>query len=154
MIKACVAATLPWLLALLCVTVLPVVHAHTADLTESQADRYQKLVTELRCLVCQNQSIADSNAPLAADLRMQVREQILAGRSDREIRDYVTERYSDFVLYRPPLRPSTWLLWFGPFLLLGGGLAVALLYARRRRGSPAPTVDGERLRRLLDEEKR
>jgi cytochrome c-type biogenesis protein CcmH len=141
------------LLALLCLAALPAVQASTADLSEAQADRYQKLVTELRCLVCQNQSIADSNAPLAADLRMQVREQILAGRSDDQIRSYVTERYSDFVLYRPPLRPSTWLLWFGPFLLLAGGLAVAVVYARRRRRHAAPAdVDPERLRRLLDEE--
>jgi cytochrome c-type biogenesis protein CcmH len=140
--------------AVLCLAALPALHASTADLSEAQADRYQKLVTELRCLVCQNQSIADSNAPLASDLRMQVREQILAGRSDDQIRSYVTERYSDFVLYRPPLRPSTWLLWFGPFLLLACGLAVAAVYARRRRQRAAPAaVDTERLRRLLDEEK-
>jgi cytochrome c-type biogenesis protein CcmH len=138
---------------LLCVAALCAVQANTADLSEAQADRYQKLVTELRCLVCQNQSIADSNAPLAADLRMQVRDQLLAGRSDDEIRGYVTERYGDFVLYRPPLRQSTWLLWFGPFLLLAVGLAVALTYARRRSRAAAPSVDPERLRRLLDEER-
>ncbi len=152
MIAAGIARPLTLLIGLLAMGVLCTVWASTADLSEPQADRYQKLVTELRCLVCQNQSIADSNAPLAADLRMQVREQILAGRSDDEIRSFVTERYSDFVLYRPPLRPSTWLLWFGPFLLLAVGLVVAWVYARRRARPVAPAVDSERLRRLLDEE--
>ncbi len=124
-------------------------------LLPQQAQRYQALVNELRCLVCQNQSIADSNAPLAADLRDQVRSQILAGRTDAEITDYVTARYGDFVLYRPPFKPATWLLWLGPFALLLVGLGVAGVFvARRAHRTPAAAPDPERLRRLLDEESR
>lgn len=145
-----------WLSALL-LTFFAVPALAQADLTEAQADRYRKLVNELRCLVCQNQSIADSNAPLASDLREQVRTQILEGRSDAEIHEYVTARYGDFVLYRPPLKPSTWMLWFGPFGLLALGLLVAWLFARRRSRKPAVVVtgaDADKLRHLLDEESR
>ena len=92
--------------------------------------RVQHLGEELRCLVCQNQNIADSHADLAMDLKKQVREQIAAGRTDREILDYMVERYGDFVLYRPPLKATTVLLWAGPFVLL---LVVLLLLARRLR---------------------
>jgi cytochrome c-type biogenesis protein CcmH len=95
--------------------------------------RVMKLSSELRCLVCQNQSLADSHADLAIDLRNQVREQMRAGKSDAEIKDWLTQRYGDFVLYRTPLRSGTWLLWFGPFLLLIGGVAGLLLYMKRRR---------------------
>jgi cytochrome c-type biogenesis protein CcmH len=125
-----------------------------ATFSAEQAARYQTLVTELRCLVCQNQSIADSNAPLAADLREQVRSQILAGRDDAQIREYVTERYGDFVLYRPPFKPSTWMLWLGPFVLLAVALGFAISVARRRTRAPAAPADPDRLRRLLDEESR
>ncbi|MFA5938825.1 MAG: cytochrome c-type biogenesis protein [Sinimarinibacterium sp.] len=126
------------------------------ELTPQQAERYQKLVNELRCLVCQNQSIADSSAPLAADLREQVLHQIQSGRSDAEIADYVTARYGDFVLYRPPFKASTWLLWLGPFALLLLALGVAVVFVRRRvRPAPVSPPDAarnaERLRRLLDE---
>jgi cytochrome c-type biogenesis protein CcmH len=96
--------------------------------------RYDQLVNELRCLVCQNNSIADSNAMLASDLRRKVRELIAAGRSDAEIRTYMTDRYGDFVLYRPPVAPRTWLLWAAPALLLIGGVAIAgVIVARRAR---------------------
>ncbi|SFF45641.1 cytochrome c-type biogenesis protein CcmH [Fontimonas thermophila] len=129
--------------------------AQDASFTPEQAQRYQRLVGELRCLVCQNQSIADSNAPLAADLREQVRTQILAGHSDDQIRSYVTARYGDFVLYRPPFKPTTWLLWLGPFLLLALALTVAGIFVRRRtRAAPGGEPDREHLRRLLDEESR
>ena len=76
------------------------------------------LSAELRCLVCQNQTIADSNAELAIDLKNQVREKLGQGMSDKDVIDYMVQRYGDFVLYRPPVRGTTWLLWFGPFLLL------------------------------------
>lgn len=99
-----------------------------AALTEVQDVRYQSWIHELRCLVCQNQTIAESNAPLAADLRDQVRSQIEAGRSDEEIRSYLIARYGDFVLYNPPLKPRTWLLWLAPF----GLLALALIIVLRR----------------------
>jgi len=89
---------------------------------------------ELRCLVCQNQTIADSNAELAVDLRNQVREKLVQGMSDKDIIAYMVERYGDFVLYRPPVKTTTWLLWFGPFLLLIGG--VIFLGMKLRRGRP------------------
>ena len=92
--------------------------------TTQQAQRYQKLIEELRCLVCQNQNLADSNAELAQDLRHKVSRMIREGRSDQQILDYLVDRYGDFVRYRPPVNGSTLLLWLGPllFLLLGGGM--------------------------------
>lgn len=100
--------------------------------------RLKGLAEELRCLVCQNQTIADSNAPLAHDLRNQIREQIARGRTDSDIRDYMVERYGDFVLYRPPLRATTVLLWVGPFvLLLAGAGTFGYIVRRRSRSSQA-----------------
>ena len=103
--------------------------------------RYEQLTHELRCLVCQNETIADSNATLATDLRREVRDMMKAGKSDEEIRAFLTERYGDFVLYLPPVTPRTWLLWAAPALLLLGGAAVAALVIRRRvrtgRANPA-----------------
>jgi len=95
--------------------------------------RVMTLASELRCLVCQNQTLADSNAPLAEDLRNQVREKMRQGTSDSEIVDYMVARYGDFVLYRPPLKLTTALLWFGPLLLLASGFAVLLRRVLRRR---------------------
>ncbi|MFN0038170.1 MAG: cytochrome c-type biogenesis protein CcmH [Burkholderiales bacterium] len=95
--------------------------------------RVVRLAAELRCLVCQNQSLADSNAPLALDLKQQVREQIKAGKTDDDIRAYMVARYGDFVLYSPPVNPVTWLLWVGPFVLLAGGVAALARIVRRRR---------------------
>ncbi|MDP3856152.1 MAG: cytochrome c-type biogenesis protein CcmH [Stagnimonas sp.] len=128
--------------------------ADVDGLDPQQEARYQGLIAELRCLVCQNQTIAESSAPLAVDLRNQVKTQILAGRSQAEIVGYLTERYGDFVLYRPPFKASTALLWLGPFLLLLGGLVWALRYVRGSR-RPAPVaqrpVDPEAVQRLLAE---
>jgi cytochrome c-type biogenesis protein CcmH len=90
------------------------------------------LTGELRCLVCQNQTIADSHAELAVDLRNQVREMLRRGDSEKQIIAYMTARYGDFVLYRPPVKSTTMLLWFGPPLLLAGGLAALVLVLRRR----------------------
>ena len=108
------------------------------------------LASELRCLVCQNQTIADSNAELAVDLRREIREQIKAGKTDAEIRDFMTTRYGDFVLYRPPLKTTTVLLWFGPALLLLAGIVVLVrvMRARRRAADEAntPLTDEERSR--------
>ena len=95
--------------------------------------RVMRLTAELRCLVCQNQSLADSHADLAIDLKNQVRSQMRAGQSDVEIREFMVARYGDFVLYRPPLKPTTALLWAGPFLLLACGGLVLGFYLRRRR---------------------
>jgi len=98
--------------------------------------RVTELGNELRCLVCQNQTIADSNAPLAVDLRNQIREQLASGKSERDVKEYMVARYGDFVLYRPPFNAATALLWAGPFLLLLGGFF--LLFRRLRRKPEAP----------------
>jgi cytochrome c-type biogenesis protein CcmH len=95
--------------------------------------RVMALAEELRCLVCQNQTLADSNAPLAEDLRNQIRERMREGNSDAQVVDYLVARYGDFVLYRPPLKATTVLLWFGPLLLLAAGFAVLLRRLLRRR---------------------
>jgi cytochrome c-type biogenesis protein CcmH len=96
-------------------------------------ERVMKLSKELRCLVCQNETLADSRADLAVDLRGQIREQMQAGKSDQEIIAYLTQRYGKFILYNPPIDPTTYLLWFGPFALLLAGLAVLFRYLKRRR---------------------
>jgi cytochrome c-type biogenesis protein CcmH len=108
--------------------------------------RVAGLAHELRCLVCQNQTLADSNAPLAVDLRNQIREQLKGGASEREVIDFMVARYGDFVLYRPPFKASTLALWIGPFLLLALG---AFLLVRRlvRRRAPEPQLsEAERAR--------
>ena len=95
--------------------------------------RLTRLAQELRCLVCQNETLADSRADLAEDLRGEIREQIKAGKSDREIIAFLTQRYGDFILYRPRVTYTTYLLWFGPFILLLGGLYVLFHYIKQRR---------------------
>ncbi|MEO7063287.1 MAG: cytochrome c-type biogenesis protein [Dokdonella sp.] len=106
----------------------------------AQELRFQALTKQLRCVVCQNESLADSGAPLAADLRRDVFEQMQAGKSDAEIKTWLTQRYSDYVLYDPPLRNGTWLLWFGPLLiLLAGGTVVAINVRRRAKAAHAGT---------------
>jgi cytochrome c-type biogenesis protein CcmH len=99
--------------------------------------RYETLTSELRCLVCQNQTIADSNAELAQDLRRQTRDMLAAGATDREIKTFMTERYGDFVLYKPPLKATTILLWAAPVLLLILGLFVTLRVVLGRAGEAA-----------------
>jgi cytochrome c-type biogenesis protein CcmH len=95
--------------------------------------RMKTLTEQLRCLVCQNETLADSRADLAEDLRKQIREQIRAGKSDQEIIAFLTERYGDFVLYKPPVKKTTYLLWFGPFVLLIAGTGVLYRYLKNRR---------------------
>ena len=97
--------------------------------------RLQTLSKELRCLVCQNETLADSQAGLAEDLRREVREQIKAGKTDQEIISFLTQRYGQFILYRPQVTPTTYLLWFGPFVLLIVGLIILFRYIRQRRDS-------------------
>jgi cytochrome c-type biogenesis protein CcmH len=131
--------------------------ALVAGLAAAQADpalekRVVGLAHELRCLVCQNQTIADSNAPLAVDLRNQIREQLTQGASEQDVIDFMVARYGDFVLYRPPLKATTVALWAGPFLLLALGIFVLVRRLVRRR-APAPQLsDAERARaaRLLE----
>ena len=116
-------------------------------------ERYHTLVDELRCLVCQNQTIAESNADLASDLRREVYRMVEDGRSEDDIAGFMVARYGDFVLYRPPLRGGTILLWAGPYLLAAIGLTALALYLRRR--TPAAPLDAnerQRIQRIFDVE--
>jgi len=123
---------------------LPAVAIDSIQLPEDPATlaRYQRLTEEFRCLVCQNQTLADSNADLAIDMRREVLRMIEANMTDAEISDWLVERYGDFVLYRPPMKASTWALWFGPLilLLLAGSLA---FFAKRRYGATTQTTSKE-----------
>ncbi len=118
--------------------------------------RLMRLSKELRCLVCQNETLADSQAGLANDLRNEVREKMRQGMSDVEIKHYLTQRYGDFVLYRPPVKSITWLLWFGPFILLLGAAASLLFFLKRQRRTldetPLNAVDAARVQSLLKQE--
>ena len=105
--------------------------------------RMLTITSELRCLVCQNQTIADSHADLAVDLRQQVRELLQKGMTDKQIADYMTDRYGDFVLYRPPFKSTTMLLWIGPGVLLVLGLLMLVLVLRRRSRMPDDRFDAE-----------
>lgn len=135
------------------------IHAQEARLLAADPAleaRVQAVAANLRCLVCQNETIAASNAGLAQDLRNQVREQLRAGRSEREILDFMVQRYGDFVLYTPPVKPTTWLLWAGPFVMLAVMAFVLARVLRQRRALtlPAPLTEAEheRARKLLGED--
>ncbi|MFX1761787.1 cytochrome c-type biogenesis protein CcmH [Paraburkholderia sp. A1RI-2L] len=109
--------------------------------------RLRRLEESFRCVVCQNQSLADSNAELAADLRAQIRDQVRSGATDEQIKAWMVRRYGDFVLYRPPLKPVTWALWLGPFIVLAAGAWTMWCSIVRRRGLSAAALDaGERAR--------
>jgi cytochrome c-type biogenesis protein CcmH len=109
--------------------------------------RYMDLIAQLRCLVCQNQSLADSDAELAHDLRVEVYEHMQNGMNDKEVVDFLVARYGDFVLYKPPVKPSTYLLWYGPFVLLAAGLVLLFRNVRKRgRQSEAAFSEEERAR--------
>ena len=130
--------------------------AQAVDLEGEQLARYHALNAQLRCLICQNRSIAESDAPLAKDLRAIVERQIAQGRSDAQIKQYLVDRYGKWVLYDPPLDSATVILWAGPFVLLAIGLFVVFWMMRRRREAPAhtPQLDRERLTRVLEEQAR
>ena len=127
------------LLALLLFCLLPAVVTAQITIEDKPSDdpvveqRLAKISHELRCLQCQNQTLAESPSSIAADLRREIREQIKAGKSDKEIVAFLTQRYGDFILYRPRVTPTTYLLWFGPFVLLIGGLIVLFRYVKQRR---------------------
>jgi cytochrome c-type biogenesis protein CcmH len=143
-----------WLLALLCAGVSAQDARPLADDPVLEA-QVMRIAEELRCLVCQNETIAGSHADLAVDLRKQIRQKLQQGQSEAQILDFMVQRYGDFVLYRPPLKSSTWLLWGGPFLLLGVALLALALNLRRRRSLASAPLQGdeaERARRLLGEE--
>lgn len=134
---------LPMLLVAL-LTFAGVAHAQAIEpmpfKNHTQELRFQQLTHQLRCPMCQNESLADSNAPIARDLRNQIFQMMQQGKSDEEIKQYLVARYSKFVLYDPPLTPGTWLLWFGPLLILLGGAGVVVLAIRRRnRGAGSAT---------------
>ena len=140
---------------------LALASAHAVEPDEVLADpvleaRARAVTQELRCVVCQNQSVDDSDAPLARDIRVLVRERIAGGDSDAQARDFVVARYGDFVLLRPPLKPETLLLWLGPGLLLVGGLALAWVYVRRvgrtsAAVQPLTASEEDDVRRILDD---
>ncbi len=150
------------LLALVALLFATQVFAQAEEVAHPDAKVEQRLKTlgeELRCLVCQNQTIADSNAPLALDLRNQMRTQIAQGQSDDQIREYMVDRYGDFVLYKPPFKATTALLWVGPFALLAVGVGFWLVLLRKRRPAapsvpsvPAPGEQRARIEALLNGE--
>lgn len=107
----------------------------------AQELRFQQLTRQLRCPMCQNETLADSDAPIARDLRNQIFKLMQQGRSDEQIKRYLVARYSDYVLYDPPLQPSTWLLWFGPLLILLSGAAVVVIVIRRHNRAGEVTTD-------------
>ncbi|HXD29855.1 MAG TPA: cytochrome c-type biogenesis protein [Pyrinomonadaceae bacterium] len=135
---------------------IPFLTAAQANSDAAFEERFRALTQQLRCLVCQNETLADSQAMLAADLKQQIREQMKAGKSDQEILAYLTARYGDFVLYRPPVKRSTYLLWFGPFVVLGAGLYLLFRYIRNRREQiqeePLSTDEHQRALELLQSE--
>lgn len=138
-------------LFLACWLALAAVFALAAEAQPTSAnpaleEKVMAISHELRCLVCQNQTIADSNAELAVDLRNQVREKLQQGMSEKDIVAYMVQRYGDFVLYRPPVKGTTWLLWFGPFMLLIGGI-VFLGLKLRRRDVPTDTLPQAEMQR-------
>lgn len=123
--------------------------------TPGEEQRFKDVIEEIRCLVCQNQSLIDSDAELAHDLRAEVYNMMQAGNNDAQIIDFLVERYGDFVLYSPPVKPSTWLIWFGPFVLLL--IAIVLLVRSLRRQQRATraeisTEDRQRLNRILSDD--
>ena len=150
----------PWIVALLlalsALSTLQVQAKEAVPLAQDEATekRLVDISAELRCLVCQNESLSASHAELANDLRREIRTLIKDGKSDSEIMDFMVSRYGDFVRYRPPLRASTWLLWFGPALLFVGGLAALLIYLRRRNtaidDAPLSAAQQQQADRLLD----
>jgi len=126
--------------------------------SDQQRQRYQSFVDDLRCPKCQNQNLAGSDSPIASDLRRELHELLKNGMSDKEIVDFMVDRYGDYVLYSPRLQPNTWLLWFAPLaLLLVGGLVIALIVRRRNASAPERTpltkTEQDRLNALLKKAK-
>ncbi len=141
------------LFVLLLFTIAPafaVIESYTFDTPEQEA-LFKKMTAELRCLVCQNQNLADSNAELAQDLRKKTHDMIMAGKSEAEIVEYMVARYGDFVLYRPPVKSSTLFLWIGPVLFLVIAIIVATRFVRSRQSASAdPELSDEQLRMARD----
>ena len=149
-----------WLVLLLALQFALTAHANEAPPLAQDPVVEKRMVAisaELRCLVCQNESLAGSHADLAQDLRREIRKMIAEGKTDKEILDFMVARYGDFVRYRPPVKPTTWLLWGGPFALLAGGVIALVVFLRRRsRSAQVPELTEEERRRaaaLLDQSK-
>ena len=142
-----------WILVLALPPALPLMSHAGEAVPASQNPELEKRVTaltlELRCLQCQNQTIADSHADLAIDLKNQVREMMVQGKSDQEIVDFMVQRYGDFVRFRPPVKSTTWLLWFGPILLMAGGLGFLGWRLSQRESAPQSLPDAD-LQRAAD----
>lgn len=146
--------TMYFLVLLFCSSLYAGVEVKNFDNQQDQ-QLYKKLIDELRCLVCQNQNLADSNAELAQDLRKQVFQMIDSGKSEEQIVEYMVTRYGDFVLYRPPFNPRTFVLWVGPFLMLFAGMIVLFVFVRRQQNKIKPMLSDEqqsKAKKLLDEE--
>jgi cytochrome c-type biogenesis protein CcmH len=152
------------MLAVLFAVQFAAIPAHAVNPDEMLADpkleaRAREISKDLRCLVCQNQSIDDSDAGLAKDLRVLVRERLTAGDTNSQVIDYVVDRYGDFVLLKPPVKKSTLVLWIGPGVVAALGILAMILFFRRRRGQPQPPqaqplspAEQARLKKLLDED--
>ncbi len=125
------------------------IETHQFDTPEQEA-HYEKLIKELRCLVCQNQNLADSNADLAKDLRRQTYEQVKKGKTEDQVVDYMVARYGDFVRYKPAFKPLTWALWLGPFVILAFGLIVLMRFVRSRQTEPDNEIDEEKLKKARE----
>ena len=147
--------------ACVCLTLLVnIAHAEEATPLASDLVLEQRLVSiseEMRCLVCQNESLSGSRSELAQDLRREIRDLIKQGKTDAEIRTFMVDRYGDFILYRPPVKPTTWLLWIGPFVLMFAGIVALLIYLRRRNTQVATTSlsddENKRIDALLRDDK-
>ena len=139
---------------------ISIAHADEAAPLASDPALEQRLVSiseEMRCLVCQNESLSGSRSELAQDLRREIRDLIKQGKTDAEIRTFMVDRYGDFILYRPPVKPTTWLLWIGPFVLMFAGIVALLMYLRRRNTQVATTSlsddENKRIDALLRDDK-
>ncbi len=141
-----------WLVMLL--VCVGVAHAQAIEpmpfANHAQELRFQHLTRQLRCPMCQNETLADSNAPIARDLRNQIFQMMQHGSSDDEIKQYLVARYSNFVLYNPPLTAGTWLLWFGPLLILLGGTGAVLVAIRKRSHRDAVATEASTANALID----
>ena len=130
------------------------INAEVITVAPEYEQRYIKILDELRCLVCQNQTLADSPSEHASDLRTEVKEMLEMGKTNQEILDFMSARYGDFVLYDPPVKPHTWLLWAGPFIFLIGGIIAVIGMVRKRAdeipNDPLNEQDKKRLHDLLD----
>jgi cytochrome c-type biogenesis protein CcmH len=141
---------------ILFVSLLTVSNAQVITVSPEYEERYEHLLSELRCLVCQNQTVAESPADLSNDLRIEVKEMLERGATDQEVLDFMSDRYGDFVLYNPPVKPRTYLLWVGPFVLLIGAVMYALLLVNKRSKTVVDKdlndSEKQRLKNLLDKE--